>query len=181
MHSDSIFQHSLIVFFFFFFKVHKLFLLLLLKIAKINTNFNVWNGGLLFFESVCNAFVRQIHGSASISPGYVSCQNLGRLWPCCNTVLTFFFNLICTNIYVYPCLKTCSRHATTVCAFTNKWSSFPFFPDGHKNKENICGWLVSKHSSGRREAVFWTIREGKNASFIKLKFLTECCHHISDQ
>lgn len=29
-----------------------------------------------------------------------------------------------------------------------------FFADGHKNKENICGWLVSKHSSGRREAVF---------------------------
>lgn len=35
MHSDSIFQHSLIVFFFFLlFRVHKLFLLLLLKFCK---------------------------------------------------------------------------------------------------------------------------------------------------
>lgn len=44
----------------------------------------------------------------------------------------------------------------------------PFLlPDGHKNKENICGWLVGQHGSGRCEAVFWTVREGK-APFLYL-------------
>lgn len=56
-----------------------------------------------------------------------------------------------------------------------------FFPDGHKNKENICGRLVGQHGSGRCEAVFRTVWKGKSSSILLHTFFQRCRVTISTE
>lgn len=62
----------------------------------------------------------------------------------------------------------CTRSLSQKCfhmslIFFSFYLSLPLvsLPDGHKNKENIRRRIISKHSSWRCEAVFWTIWQGK--------------------
>lgn len=73
-------------------------------------------------------------------------------------------------------------HVQRLCALTNKLSSFSFFPQMvTRTKKIFVGGLSANTVVEDVKQYFEQFGKVRTHPFFKLRFLTECCHHINHQ